>query len=186
MQVANQATTLIAGVYCDGLEISGNSAVTLAPGLYVVKDGPLHLKDRATLAGSGVTIFLTGNKAVLDIDPDTSVNLSAPTTGDLAGVLVFEDRGNRAKQKHVIQSRNAPNMLGAIYLPRGTLEIGIQYGPGTKGVPVAQASAWTAVVAQTVKVQDDMQIIFNTNYGATPVKPPAGISNSQPQVALTQ
>ena len=185
MQIQNQTTSLAPGVYCGGLTISGNSVVTLLPGLYVVKDGSLQIKDKASLTGSGVTFFLTGTGAVLNVTRDTSLNLGAPAAGPMSGMLIYEDRLNVAGQKHVIQSRNAPNMLGTIYFPRGKLNIGLQYGGGGAGVAVAQSSAWTVVIAQKVAIHDDMQILFNTYYDATMVKPPAGLGEKMPEVALT-
>ncbi|MCB1541762.1 MAG: hypothetical protein KDJ25_13260 [Rhodoblastus sp.] len=185
MQVQNQTTSLAPGVYCGGLTISGTSVVTLLPGLYVIKDGSLQIKDKASLTGSGITLFLTGNGAVLNVTKDTSLNLAAPAAGPMSGMLIYEDRLNAAGQKHVIQSRNAPNMLGTIYLPQGKLNIGLQYGNGGVGVPVAQSSAWTVVIAQKVAIHDDMQILFNTYYDATAVKPPAGLGEKAPEAVLT-
>jgi hypothetical protein len=51
---------------------------------------------------------------------------------------------------------------------------------------VASSSAWTAVVARQVKIQDDMQIAFNTYYDATTVKPPACITDVNATVFVTQ
>jgi hypothetical protein len=104
----------------------------------------------------------------------------------MGGVLVFEDRAAQLNQHHQIKSRNAPNMLGAIYLSKGRLDIGIQYGGGGSGTAVASSSAWTVVVARQVKIQDDMQIAFNTYYDATTVKPPAGITDVNATVTITR
>jgi Flp pilus assembly protein TadG len=185
MQVNNLTTSLIPGVYCGGLTIAGTSAVTLQPGIYIIKDGPLHIKDKASVTGSGVTFFLTGKGAILNVSNGTSMNLSAPAAGAMAGMLIYEDRLNHAGAQHVIQSRNAPNMLGTIYLPQGKLNIGLQFGGGGSGIPVAQSSAWTVVIAQKIAIQDDMQIAFNTYYDATAVKPPAGLGQTTPTVSLS-
>jgi Flp pilus assembly protein TadG len=186
MKLQDAVTTLMGGVYCGGLEIGGKSVVSISQGLYVIKDGALKIKDSAAVSGSDVTFFLTGQNAVLDLDNGTSINLSAPKNGPLAGMLIFEDRSAQLNQHHQIKSRNAPNMLGTIYLSRGILDIGIQYGGGGKGLPVAQSSDWTVVIARQVSIQDDMQIVFNTDYAASPVHPPAGLSTANAAAVLSQ
>jgi Flp pilus assembly protein TadG len=186
MNVKNQSTTLLPGVYCSGLQVSGTSTVSLSPGLYVIKDGPLHVSNAASLQGSDVTFYLTGQNAIIDFDNQTTIDLAAPKNGAFAGMLVFEDRTVTLNQHHQIKSRNAPNMLGTIYLSRGILNIGIQYGGGGKGTPVAQSSAWTVVIARKISIQDDMQIVFNTNYAASPVHPPAGLSSANTGAVLSQ
>jgi hypothetical protein len=186
MNVKNQSTTLLPGVYCGGLQISGTSTVTLSAGLYVIKNGPLKVSDTASLQGSDVSFYLTGQNAVLDFDNKTAIDLSAPKNGAMAGMLIFEDRGAQLNQHHQIKSRNAPNMLGTIYLSRGILDVGIMLGGGGKGVAIAQSSAWTVVIARQVKIQDDMQIVFNTNYASSPVHPPAGLSAAGTSAVLAQ
>jgi hypothetical protein len=58
---------LLPGVYCGGLRVQG-SQVTLSPGFYQIQDGPLALQSGATsVAGTGVSILLSGNGAVLDL-----------------------------------------------------------------------------------------------------------------------
>jgi hypothetical protein len=186
MKVNNQSTTLLPGVYCGGLQITGTSTVSLSPGLYVIKDGQLKVGNTASIQGTDVSFYLTGRNAVLDFDNQTSIDLSAPKNGALAGMLIFEDRTVQLNQHHQIKSRNAPNMLGTIYLSRGILNVGIQWGGGGKGQPVAQSSAWTVVIARQVKIQDDMQIVFNTNYASSPVHPPAGLSAANSSAVLSQ
>ena len=181
LKLKDQTTTLSGGVYCGGLEIGGKSSVSLAPGLYVIKDGPLALKDSAALQGADVTFYLTGLNAVLDLENKTTADLSAPKNGGLAGMLIFEDRTAKLNQRHQIKSRNAP-----IYLSRGVLDIGIKYGGGGKGTPIAQSSAWTVVIARQVAIQDDMQIVFNTDYVSSPVHPPAGLSTANASAVLSQ
>lgn len=181
----DQATSLMPGVYYGALNISGNSSVTLLPGIYIVKDGPFHVGGTSSITGSGVTLFLSGLNAVMNVSKQTKLDLSAPASGPTSGMLIFEDRLNKAGQQDVIQSRNAPNMLGTIYLPKGKLNIGLKYGGGGAGIAVAQSSAWTVVVAQSIAIHDDMQIMFNTYYDATTVKPPAGLGEKKPEIGLT-
>ena len=70
----------------------------MAPGLYIMKNGPFTITGQANVTGDGVTIFLTGPGAVADTGGNGSIDLSAPITGDLAGILFFEDRDNTPLQ----------------------------------------------------------------------------------------
>jgi hypothetical protein len=115
-QAAN--LTLSPGVYCGGLTIEQASTITLSPGVYVIKDGPLKVLDTSLLEGSDVTIFLTGKKTILNFNDSSSVNLSAPTTGEFQGVLFFQDRA--VSNRHNWNGRST-NLVGVIYLPASAL-----------------------------------------------------------------
>ncbi|MEM9625183.1 MAG: TadG family pilus assembly protein [Pseudomonadota bacterium] len=112
--------TLHPGVYCGGLAISGSSDVDLAAGVYVIKDGPLSIADTAKMTGDEVTFFLTGDTALVNFSDNSELALTAPADGDLAGILVYQDRNFGGN--HIWDS-GAPNTLhGTIYLPEGTLK----------------------------------------------------------------
>ena len=51
---------LVPGTYCGGLTIKANASVTLDPGIYVIKDGPLTLSSNASLFGRGVGFYFVG------------------------------------------------------------------------------------------------------------------------------
>lgn len=165
-------TVLTPGVYCGGINVQTNAAVTLLPGVYVIKDGPLKLNGDASLVGSGVSLYLTGNGAILDVDGAAAMNLSAPSAGSMTGILVFEDPAASLNNVHKLHSRNAPNLLGTIYLPRGELQIGAPGGYTATSDGMAQNSAWTIIVARVLSVHDKISLTLNTNFGATSVKPP--------------
>ena len=111
--------TLQPGVYCGGLDIRGSSDVELAPGVYVIKDGPLSIGNAARMAGDGVTFYLTGANALIDFKDKSELALSAPTDGDFAGILVFQDRDHGGD--HVWDSDAPTTLHGTIYLPKGRL-----------------------------------------------------------------
>ncbi len=116
----NSSATLLPGVYCGGLDIDGKSDITLSSGTYIIKDGPFALKGSAKVTGTDVTIFLTGAGAVVNMKAKTQVDLSAPTTGDLAGVLFFQDPAFGGI--HDWKGKAATTLKGVIYFPEGTLE----------------------------------------------------------------
>jgi hypothetical protein len=125
---------LTEGVYCGGLEIKGQANVHLAPGVYVMKDGPFTVTGQANVTGSGVTIFLTGNDAVADMGGSGAITLSAPTTGDLAGILIFEDRNNLPLQSHSFRGGSNKSYSGVVYTPVGVVEY-VGNGAGGGGTP---------------------------------------------------
>ena len=120
--IKNQTISLSPGVYCGGLVISGSSKVTFKAGTYVIKDGPLTVTDTASAEGEFVGFYFTGKDAVFKFDTKTTISLSAPKDGAMAGLLFFEAR-TQESETHEILSDNARQLLGTIYLPKSHLKI---------------------------------------------------------------
>src|SRR5665647_3990269 len=83
--------TLQPGVYCGGLKLTNGAEGILSSGIFIIKNGPLIVDAGASISGTGVGIYLKGSAANLTFDADTTVNLSAPKDGPLAGILIFDD-----------------------------------------------------------------------------------------------
>lgn len=179
LKLVSQSATLVPGVYCGGLEISGASVVALSPGIYVMKDGPLLVKDTASLSGDGVGVFLTGPDAVFKFETDTTISLAAPKGGLMAGLLFYEARNQAVAATHEILSDNARTLLGTIYLPRGHLLVDAKK-------PVADQSAYTAIVVRTLRLYSGPNLVLNTNYDQTTVPVPEGIKGVGQPVALVE
>ena len=107
LKVGKGKVTLKPGIYCGGLSIGGSADVTLNPGVYVMKDGPLTISGKATIRGEYVGFYLTGKKATLSMGPNTTIELSAPKEGDMTGILFFEDHTASKMQNHTIRSNAA-------------------------------------------------------------------------------
>ncbi|AWN34997.1 TadE/TadG family type IV pilus assembly protein [Methylobacterium radiodurans] len=88
----DQSVTLEPGTYCGGLRITKKATVTLRPGIYVMKDGPLIVDQKASVAGDGVAFYFTGDKGGLLFSKGSTVSLAAPTSGVMAGLLMMEER----------------------------------------------------------------------------------------------
>lgn len=119
---ANQSVTFPPGVYCGGLEVSSNSTVTFQPGIVVIKNGPLKISSNATIKGNGVGVFLTGSTAILNFSSNASVQITAPSSGPMAGMAFFQDRAFGSTHTHNLQSNAQGIINGAIYLPNATLD----------------------------------------------------------------
>jgi hypothetical protein len=150
---------LTEGVYCGGLEIKGKADVTMAPGLYVMQDGPLTITGQATVTAIGVTIFLTGTDAVADVGGSGAIDMSAPTTGDLAGILIFEDRDNPPLQHHSFRGGGNKSYTGVIYTPVGIAEyVGNGAGSGS-GMP------WFIAWRFRMSGNGELQVLYDPNNG---------------------
>ncbi|AWB19648.1 pilus assembly protein [Methylobacterium currus] len=189
--VVTATITLDPGTYCGGLHITETAIVTLRPGTYVMKDGPLIVDKKASMSGQGVGFYFTGSKGGMLFDKDTTISLTAPTGGLMAGLLMAEERtvanpipvpidiyvtpppppppgGTKPMREYRIISNNARTMLGTIYLPAGRLII-------DSSRPVADQSAYTVIVAKQINLYEGPNLTLNANYGATSVPVPDGV-----------
>ncbi|WP_232630877.1 TadE/TadG family type IV pilus assembly protein [Methylobacterium sp. Leaf118] len=196
------------GTYCGGLMIMGHAQVTLKPGIYVIKDGPLLVTNTASLTGTDVGFYFTGSNSGLLFNKGTTISLAAPTTGPMAGLLMSEDRSQGSlldpamllnallpispvsltppplglvapMRIYRIISDNARTMLGTIYLPTGRLVI-----DATR--PVADQSAYTVVVAKQINLYEGPNLYLNANYSGTSVPVPKGVGPLSGRLLLSQ
>jgi len=113
---SSSGPTLSPGRYCSGLRLSGD--VTLSPGVYAISGGDLRVSANARISGVGVTLFLDSN-VQMDINGNATLDLSAPTTGPYAGMLIFGDRDSGGTT--VLNGTAASRLTGAIYMPKRTV-----------------------------------------------------------------
>jgi len=134
-----QGTTLDPGTYCGGIGINHGGTVTLNPGLYILAGGGLYLKS-ATVIGNGVTFVNTnapeanGGAAnfgvpdalssepntAIEIEVNTVLQLSAMTTGSLAGVLFYGDPAAGVlgtTYTNYLYSSSETALMGSVYFP---------------------------------------------------------------------
>ncbi len=178
MVVKGSMLSLSPGTYCGGLTLTDASRVTFSPGVFIFKDGPLVVTGGATLEGVNVGLHFTGNGATMKFDTVSSVSLTAPKSGDMAGLLISEDRAAPVGQQFEILSNDARTLLGTIYIPQGRLHIGAN-------AVVADKSAYTVVVARRFTLSEGPTMVLNTNYGATDIPVPTGVGPAG-QSLLTQ
>ena len=103
--------TLSPGTYCNKT-ISGD--VTLEPGTYILRGGRINLGGNGSLAGEGVTIFLMED-AEFAINGNELVNLTPPSTGDYAGVTIYQEKSNDTSV--VINGTADSVVTGFVYAP---------------------------------------------------------------------
>jgi hypothetical protein len=116
-QVYNPGTvTLNPGVYCGSTNFNGSGTLTLNPGLYVIKSGAMIFNSGWTVTGTGVTFYLVDQNATITFNGGVNANLSAPTSGTYANILMFEPAGLSNSQLP-INGSSGDSFAGLIYLP---------------------------------------------------------------------
>ena len=97
----NTAPTINPGVYSQ-ISVSGNGKLTMNPGVYAIAAGGFTAAGNAVINGSGVMIYNAGsnypgtggNFGGVSLSGNAQVNLTAPTTGAYAGIVLFQSRDN--------------------------------------------------------------------------------------------
>jgi hypothetical protein len=177
MIIINQNKTLNPGTYCGGLTILGKSKVKLNPGVYIIHNGLLKVSGSASMTGENVGFYLSGLLTLMYFDSGTTIDLTAPKDGPLAGILFFEDRKAPPLRIHRIGSNNARNLVGTIYLPLGILFV-------DANAPVADNSAYTALVVRSLQLSEGPKLVLHSDYKNTSIPVPDGLISSQ--AVLTQ
>jgi Flp pilus assembly protein TadG len=139
----NKSRNLVAGVYCGGLDIKGDA--TLAKGIYFIKDGALSISSQSNVSGKDVTFILLGKGAGFSINGGASIDLSAPMTGDHAGMLIFQDRASNVGAGNTLNGNANTLLNGTIYTPTQTVTIN---GSGSFG----QNNVFMPVIADQIKL----------------------------------
>jgi hypothetical protein len=137
-------TTLTKGVYCGGLSIKTDTA--LSPGLYIIRNGALTLNAQGSITGKGVTFYLMGSGAGFDINGGAKLELSATATGPYAGLLIVQDRASNEGATNKLNGNSNSVLIGGVYTPTQNLMLN---GNGTFG----QGSPYMPLIANTVKIQ---------------------------------
>jgi hypothetical protein len=99
---------------------------------------------------------------------DATIELSGRETGEMAGMLFYDNPAKALLRIHSISASNAHTLTGTIYLPNGNLVVDPTAVVGSK-------SAYTAIVANRLVVQNGPTLVLNSDYNLTPVPVPEGI-----------
>lgn len=202
---------LYPGNYCGDLEISDGSIAVLRPGVYVIVDGKLKVDKKSALIGQGVGFIFKGKKAKLELKHESSIALSAPESGPMAGILFYAQPAAGRKHEFKIESNDAKQLVGTVYLPADRLKIGadenndgicdVELDFGSSEAKPVEAevagavssvcdtsvgvlSAWTAIVVDKLKITNGAQVTINSDYASSTVPVPAGLGPVQGESRL--
>ncbi len=152
---------LTPGTYCGGITISGNHSVTLSDGLYVLYGGGLNVGGGVTLfEGKNVSFYNTGASSIypygnIQLTGSSVLNLEAPLTGNLAGMLFMQDPLNNLQAN--IRGNSGSVLAGNFYFPNANINL---TGSSGSDIPIG------AVVARTVSVTGNNKLNMTNTYGA--------------------
>jgi Putative Flp pilus-assembly TadE/G-like len=122
---AKSTVTIYPGVYCGGMKLNANANVTLSPGIYFIDQGSLSVNGSATLSGAGVTIIFTSstgsNYATASINGGATVNLTAPSSGPTAGIVLFGDRNMPVGTTFGLEGGANQALNGVTYFQKGAV-----------------------------------------------------------------
>lgn len=124
--------TMNPGVYCQSTNLNASN-ITFAPGVYVFTNG-LNVNN-TTLTGSGVTFYVP--RGSLNINA-VGMNLTAPTTGPDAGILVYQPSSNNNAAN--LNASGSSDVEGTIYLPSATLSTNATF------------NSWMLVITGVIKM----------------------------------
>ena len=173
-------TVLNPGVYCGGIFVKKGLA-SLNPGMYILKGGGMSTQDaNSHITGTGVTLYNTydptsGNPNINTYSPfnivaASTAQLTAPTTGTYAGVLIMEDRRiTTTSCGGSICTDNFGGTAGAAYT-------GIIYGPKSlmNFYGNAALTAYTVIVSYRIAMNGTTDI--NNDYSSLPTGNPIKVT----------
>ena len=114
---------------------------------------------------------------LFEFTAETSIELTAPKDGPLAGILFFDSRFANPGRKHRINSDTARKLIGTFYLPESTLLVDSK-------APVADESAFTVIIARTVELLEQPNLVLNSDYSQTDIPAPTGLISGR--IVLTE
>jgi Flp pilus assembly protein TadG len=159
---AKSTVTIEPGVYCSGISLNAGAEVTMRPGIYFLDRGDLTVNGGSTLKGAGVTLVFTSstasNWATATINGNANVNLTPPTTGPTAGIVVFGDRNIPVGTTYKLNGGSTQFFGGAIYIPTG--EITFAGGAGT-------STSCTQIIGDTITFVGNSNLAINCKDYAT-------------------
>ena len=150
-------------IFCGGFSAQGAAVVTFGAGTYVIKGGTFSVSNGATVTASqGSTFYLTGG-ATLSLSGGTTTTITAPSSGNYAGIAIWDDSGNTTGSAATVSFSNGATLdyVGVLYLPGHTLNVTGGFG-NTPG-------KCSQIIADVINVSNG--ITLNSNCANTGVKP---------------
>ena len=159
--VITKDTTLNPGVYCGGIDFT-NKTANLNAGTYIMVGGGLRVQTSGVIIGSEVTLINTiDTTGVFAFEPfyfgtGCKTTLSAPTSGDLEGILMFQDPAAppNVVNTFACSSDEGPELVGTLYFPTQT----IYFNGSNSGTTILGS-----VIAKNVDVSGKVEVVNQTS-----------------------
>ncbi|MCE5185272.1 MAG: Tad domain-containing protein [Planctomycetaceae bacterium] len=116
---AGSPTTYLPGYYAGGIIKPGAGQIVLQSGTYHLGNGINIANAQCEIIANGVTLHIVDGAVNIN---GADLTLSPPTSGDYAGVSMFQSRTNT--DKALIVGNADLQLTGLLYFPNAALEIG--------------------------------------------------------------
>lgn len=143
--------TIAPGCYTGSTTFKDN--ISLAAGTYYFQSASIRINGNASISGSGVTLFLDANSS-LDITGTPSINLTAPSSGALTGIVLFQSRSATGASLS-ISGNSTVSLDGVLYAPATSVTF---TGNGTTTNPARYGS----VIASQVHFTGNSAFAFGS------------------------
>ena len=161
LQISSDAV-LPAGDYCKGLKVDNGAQVTLLPGVYNIQGETFDISGTDTkVTGDGVMLYFTDWGGLegkgLKVGSASAIDLSAPTSGDYEGILIFVDRDLPFHTADIsIESGSSAVLNGVVYAKNQIVRVHSNASTQTAG-------GGLAIVADTILVTSSDTLLELTN-----------------------
>jgi hypothetical protein len=124
--IVSGTMTLSPGVYCGGIEVTTGERANLQPGLYIINGGGITIGNSGQFYGDEITLINTFDAthpyAPFTFGTGCKAKLTAPTSGDWKGILMFQDPDAPADVVNTFAcaSDESPELTGTVYFPTQT------------------------------------------------------------------
>ena len=172
LQLKKGTHALSPGVYCGNTVFKPHAHVTMAPGLYVFRDGYLQVQAGASMVGDGVTLFFYGQNTRMEVRGGAELDLKAPATGDLAGFVIVDriiESYDSSIRETVIQGGGRIKLVGILYAPQWKVNIS---GNGE----INEEADFFTLIADTFHMEGNGRLSVTSNAEA------AGLPDLMPKI----
>ena len=128
----------------------------LDPGVYYLDSTSISIESDTKLIGDGVTIIFGGSTpGTIDVRGNAVLDLSAPTSGTYANLLMIQNRNNpdiSNGTSSTIQGNSGTALDGVIYFPNGNLTF---TGSSAGSTQCAMIIGWNVSFSGSSDIQND-------------------------------
>jgi len=152
------------------MTFSSHSNVTFAPGAYIIKDGVIS-ESGGTFTGNGVSFFLTGAGASVQLSGQADWHIVAPTSGTLAGFAIFLEASGPSGLAGTASSLSGQSELyfeGIVYLPKQEVTV-------SGNASVVAPSPYTSYIGDTLRFVGNGDLVINNDTSLTPLPVPTAL-----------
>jgi hypothetical protein len=144
---SSTVTFLEPGVYCGGLTIKQGTVQLETGGMYVFRDGPLHVQAHGRLEGTEVAVLFDGDDTTrLVTQAGADIVTSARKSGYFKGLAFAQHPDSVPDSENLVIGGGEVQINGIMYYPKQPLKV---TGNGDIGTLAAQF----AIIADTISIE---------------------------------